>query len=162
MLASVEQFQGFSLSQEQWVAIRYLCSGENIRVLNGRAGTGKTTLLKIVADAYRRDGKRVLGASFQGKVVEVMRREIGIPSRTLDSLIISWERHSFYKNKIDQGKLWGRPYLTAVQKMKDYGRLFAERYGAIETKEVLRQRTDWQRLPSACLNDGKLLDGLKP
>ncbi|OZA41408.1 MAG: hypothetical protein B7X84_08015 [Alphaproteobacteria bacterium 17-39-52] len=51
-----------------------------------------------------------------------------------------------------------------LRKLKpgDYGRLFAERFGACETREVLRQKTPWQRECSALLNEGRALDGLMP
>ncbi|HQS84660.1 MAG TPA: MobA/MobL family protein [Alphaproteobacteria bacterium] len=208
---------GFSFSEEQEAAIHYLCIGPDLRILNGRAGTGKTTLLKVVAEAYQAAGFNVIGTSFQGKAVEIMEREIGIPCKTLDSLKFAWERHDYQSKLVKNGKLWGQPYLYAFQKMKklesqrftskdvilvdeanmirgklwepflsevvnkgakvliiqdtaqiksrepgDYGRLFAERFGACETREVLRQKTPWQRECSALLNEGRALDGLMP
>lgn len=208
---------GFTLSPEQQAAVHHLCSGPDIRILNGRAGTGKTTLLKAVAEAYKSAGYNVLGTSFQGKAVEIMEKEIGISCKTLDSLIVSWERHIRQKVRVESRKLWGLPYLHAFQKMKDlekhrltdkdviivdeanmvggrlwerfldeavqagskvlivqdtvqiksrepgdYGRLFAERFGICETREVMRQKVDWQKVCSALLNDGRILDGLKP
>ncbi len=43
---------GNGLSSEQKSAITHLCSGPDIRILNGKAGTGKTTLLKAVAENF--------------------------------------------------------------------------------------------------------------
>ncbi|MBY0264711.1 MAG: AAA family ATPase, partial [Holosporales bacterium] len=114
-----EQELGFALSEEQHAAIQHLFSGSDIRILNGRAGTGKTTLLKAVAEAYQNAGYRVLGTSFQGKAVEIMGREIGIPSQTLDSLFVAWQRHAQQKQRVESGRLWGKPYLYAFQKMKE-------------------------------------------
>lgn len=111
---------GFKLLQEQKDAITHLCSGPDICLLNGKAGTGKTTLLKAVAEAYQESGYRVLGTSFQGKAVEIMEQEIGIPCRTLDSLKFAWEKHEAQKSLVESGKLWGRPYLYAFQRMKEY------------------------------------------
>ncbi|MBX9805566.1 MAG: MobA/MobL family protein, partial [Alphaproteobacteria bacterium] len=85
-----EEELGFALSEEQRGAISHLCSGPDICILNGKAGTGKTTLLKAVAQAYREAGYEVLGTSFQGKVVDIMEQEIGISCRTLDSFIYAW------------------------------------------------------------------------
>lgn len=106
------------LSEEQRSAIHHLCSGSDIRVLNGKAGTGKTTLLKAVAEAYQESGYTVMGTSFQGKAVEIMQKEIDIPCRTLDSFIYHWNKQDGYRSQVDSGKLWGRPYLYAFQKMK--------------------------------------------
>lgn len=110
---------GFSFSEEQAAAIHYLCSGSDIRILNGRAGTGKTTLLKVVAEVYQASGFNVFGTSFQGKAVEIMECEIGIPCRTLDSLNLSWENHERQNTLVKNGKLWGQAYLSAFQKMKE-------------------------------------------
>jgi ATP-dependent exoDNAse (exonuclease V) alpha subunit len=207
----------FELSGEQRHAISHLCSGSDIRILNGKAGTGKTTLLKVVAEAYQEAGYEVMGTSFQGKAVEIMEQEIGITCKTLDSFMHTWTQHQTQKNLVESGRLWGRPYIYAFNRMKeletsrfssknviivdeanmiggrlwepflketaekgakvlivqdpaqiksrdpgDYGRLFAERYGFVETTEVVRQRVEWQRECSKVLNDHHVLDGLKP
>lgn len=216
-IKSREKELGFALSAEQQKAVRHLCTGPDIRILNGRAGTGKTTLLKAVADAYQSAGYNVLGSSFQGKAVEIMEREIGIPCKTLDSLKFSWERFDHQKTLVESKALWGKPYLYAFQKMKeleqqrftekdvilvdeanmiggrlwkhfleeavskgakiliiqdtaqiksresgDYGRLFAQRFGTCETRDVVRQHAPWQKHGSALLNEGRILDGLLP
>ncbi|MBT4880167.1 MAG: AAA family ATPase [Alphaproteobacteria bacterium] len=146
-----------------------------------------------------------------------MTQEIGIPCHTLHSLKYSWDKYDKQKELVESGKLWGRPYLYAFNKMKqleksrftknpviivdeanmigstlwepflreaatqgakvlivqdihqiksrepgDMARLFAERFGCIETKEVMRQRVKWQKECSALLNDTRVLDGLTP
>ncbi len=88
---------GNELSSEQQAAITHLCSGPDIRILNGKAGTGKTTLLKAVAEAYEKSGYQVIGTSFQGKAVEIMEQEIGIPCKTLDSFRCAWEKEEQQK-----------------------------------------------------------------
>lgn len=216
-LERIEKALGYGFSSEQRVAVHYLSQGSDIRILNGQAGTGKTTLLKAVASAYSNAGYRVLGTGFQGKAVEIMEREIGIPCKTLDSFKVFWERYAQQKVLLESKKLWGKPRLYAIQKMKDlekhlftnkdvilvdeanmiggglwetfleeasvrsakvliiqdtaqiksrepgdYGRLFAEKFGFCETRNVVRQRISWQRECSALLNEGNLRDGLLP
>lgn len=117
-ISNREKELGGDLSPEQKQAIQHLCSGPDIRILNGKAGTGKTTLLKAVAEAYAKTGYTVMGTSFQGKAVEIMQAEIGIPCRTLDSHLHQWQQHEKYKNLVEGGKLWGQPYLRAHQKIK--------------------------------------------
>ena len=203
--------------KEQRDAVTHLCTGPDIRILNGKAGTGKTTLLKAVAHAYQQAGYEVLGTSFQGKAVEIMEQEIGIPCKTLDSFLFNWQKYKQQRAYVKSGRLWGRPYLYAHNKMKalekhrfssknviivdeanmvgerlwepfmreavergakvlivqdtaqiksresgDYGRLFAEKFGYCETREVLRQKVDWQRECSKHLNEHRVLDGIKP
>jgi ATP-dependent exoDNAse (exonuclease V) alpha subunit len=121
-IKTCEQEAHISFSPLQQAAVFHLCSGPDLRILNGKAGTGKTTLLKAVALAYQEAGYRVLGTSFQGKAVEVMEQEIGISCRTLDSLRVAWEKHQSQKELVEKGRLWGqlwgRPYLHAFQRMK--------------------------------------------
>lgn len=110
---------GKPFSDEQRVAVAHLCSGPDIRILNGKAGTGKTTLLKAVAHAYQQAGFTVMGTSFQGKAVDIMEQEVGIPCKTLDSFMHAWNKHQTQKDVVESGKLWGRPYLYAFNKMKE-------------------------------------------
>jgi len=110
---------GFELSDEQRSAITHLCSGSDICILNGKAGTGKTTLLKAVSNAYQESGYRVLGTSFQGKAVEIMEQEIGIPCKTLDSFQQAWKTHQQQSDLLESGKLWGRSYEYAMNRMKE-------------------------------------------
>jgi ATP-dependent exoDNAse (exonuclease V) alpha subunit len=114
-----EKGTDFKFSAEQSKAIHHLCSGSDIRVLNGKAGTGKTTLLNAVAQIYANEGYNVIGTSFQGKAVEIMEQEIGIPCRTLDSLKHSWASHEDKKALVESGRLWGNPYLHAFSRMKE-------------------------------------------
>lgn len=118
-IKSRETELGFELSEEQQSAITHLCSGPNICILNGKAGTGKTTLLKAVADAYQESGYRVLGTSFQGKAVEIMEQEIGISCKTLDSFQKAWKTYQQQKDLLESGKLWGRSHEYAVSRIKE-------------------------------------------
>jgi ATP-dependent exoDNAse (exonuclease V) alpha subunit len=112
-----EEELGFELSEEQQSAITHLCSGPDIRILNVKAGTGKTTLLKAVAEAYQEASYQVLGTSFQGKAVEIMEQEVGIPCKTLDSFRVAWE--SYDKQKESVAKLWGRAHGYATSRLKE-------------------------------------------
>ena len=113
--------EGKKLSEEQSQGIDYLCSGSNIRVLEGRAGTGKTTLLKVVADSYKDAGYRVLGTSFQGKVVDIMAKDIKIEAKTLDSYIRAWQKHDLLEKQINEGKLFGSSLQYAKGKLEKLG-----------------------------------------
>jgi ATP-dependent exoDNAse (exonuclease V) alpha subunit len=116
---SREKCTEFRFSEEQTKAIHHLCSGRDIRVLNGKAGTGKTTLLKAVAQIYANEGYNVIGTTFQGKAVEIMEQEIGIPCRTMDSYINSWAKFEEKKAAVESGRMWGSPYIHAFSRMKE-------------------------------------------
>lgn len=112
-----EEELGSALSGEQQAAISHLCSGPDIRILNGKAGTGKTTLLKAVAEAYGEAGFQVLGTSFQGKAVEIMEQEIGIPCKTLDSFRVAWEEYDRQKVALSKGWLWSKAHAYATSRL---------------------------------------------
>jgi ATP-dependent exoDNAse (exonuclease V) alpha subunit len=118
-LAYGEEQLGRPFSGEQREATHHLCSGPDLRILNGKAGTGKTTLLKAAAHAYQEAGYEVIGTTFQGKAVDIMEEEVGISCRTMDSFMHAWNKHQEQKDLVENGKLWGRPYMYAFNKMKD-------------------------------------------
>ena len=114
----IQSEKNIQLSQEQTVAINHLCGERDLAILNGRAGTGKTTLLRAVAEAYQRSGYRVMGTAFQGKVAEVMASEVGVPCHTLDRFFTQWKRYEEQKANLDAQKLWGKPYIRAVERLQ--------------------------------------------
>ena len=72
------------LNEEQVRALRYLTGGEGrIKVLNGLAGTGKTTLLSAMEQAYRRQGYEVIGCSVAGVAAQGLQTGAGIASDTV-------------------------------------------------------------------------------
>jgi len=63
-IAAVEASgQGITFSPEQSAAIYALGGGGKLSLLTGVAGAGKTTLLSPLVDAWRADGRRVVGMS---------------------------------------------------------------------------------------------------
>jgi conjugative relaxase-like TrwC/TraI family protein len=96
-IASAEQAMGASLSEEQREAALGICtSGRGAELVVGVAGAGKTTMLRVVAEAFERSGHQVLGTATSGQAARNLGAEAGIArSRTLASLI--W--------KLDHAKL---------------------------------------------------------
>jgi len=63
-VAAVETADGgFPFTREQTAAIYALGRGGRLSLLTGVAGAGKTTLLSPLVDAWRADGRRVVGMS---------------------------------------------------------------------------------------------------
>jgi nucleoside-triphosphatase THEP1 len=106
------------LSEEQADAVEYLCGEGRIKNLIGRAGSGKTTLLKVVADSYKHQGYRVIGTSFQGKVVEIMAAEIGIESYTLEHLRRAWEEQERLQVQVGSGQLSSKALDLAQRRIR--------------------------------------------
>jgi conjugative relaxase-like TrwC/TraI family protein len=75
-----------SFSPEQRNAVFHATSSR-ISVIEGLAGTGKTTLLAVVSEAYRRQGRRVIGTSTAGKAVRGLSEGAGIEAYTVARLV---------------------------------------------------------------------------
>ncbi len=70
------------LSDEQRTAIEHAAGSERIAAVIGRAGAGKTTMMKAALEAWEAAGYRVVGSALAGKAAEGLEKEAGIPSRT--------------------------------------------------------------------------------
>ena len=75
------------LSEEQKQALMTATQEGSIAVIQGRAGAGKTTTLKALAEAYGAAGLEVQGIALSGQAAQNLEKETGIISRT----IASWE-----------------------------------------------------------------------
>ncbi|MBM3611224.1 MAG: hypothetical protein FJX18_06890, partial [Alphaproteobacteria bacterium] len=93
----IEQSLTLTFTEEQRVAIDHLMKEDRIQVLSGRAGTGKTTLLRAVCDLYQKQGYQIMGTAFQGRVVEALQRDLNHPAYTLSKLVSVWD---YYKGPL--------------------------------------------------------------
>ncbi len=78
------------LTDEQKTAIEHVAGPERIAAVIGRAGAGKTTMMKAAREAWEAAGYRVVGAALAGKAAEGLEKEAGILSRTLSSWELRW------------------------------------------------------------------------
>jgi conjugative relaxase-like TrwC/TraI family protein len=78
-----------TLTHAQSAAVRTItASGAGVDIVVGRAGTGKTTALRVARDAWEASGIPVAGAAKAAAAARNLELATGIPSRTLDSLLI--------------------------------------------------------------------------
>lgn len=76
------------LGDDQADAVRHLTSGTSrTRLLEARAGYGKTTALRVVAEAYTATGVPVIGTSWQGQAAQTMQREAKVKAITAAGLL---------------------------------------------------------------------------
>ncbi len=80
------------LSDEQKTAIHHVVADGQIAAVIGRAGAGKTTMMKAARGAWEAAGYRVVGGALAGKAAEGLEKEAGIASRTLSSWQLRWEQ----------------------------------------------------------------------
>lgn len=80
------------LSEEQRTAIAHVARAGGIAAVIGRAGAGKTTMMKAARGAWEAAGYRVIGGALAGKAAEGLETEAGIASRTLSSWELAWAK----------------------------------------------------------------------
>jgi conjugative relaxase-like TrwC/TraI family protein len=84
----VEKDSGVRFTNEQRIAVNHVLRGEgNVSLVEGLAGTGKTTLLRTVKVALELEGKTVLGTAIAGKAVRGLSEGSGIKSYTVAKLV---------------------------------------------------------------------------
>ena len=83
------------LNADQAAAVRALTSsGSGVDVIEALAGTGKTTMIGVLADCYRTAGWQVIGAAPTGRAARQLREVARIPAGTMHALVgeLDWSR----------------------------------------------------------------------
>ncbi|MBB1251736.1 Ti-type conjugative transfer relaxase TraA [Rhizobium sp. G21] len=171
------------LSDEQKVAIEHVAGGERIAAVIGRAGAGKTTMMKAAREAWEAAGYRVVGGALAGKAAEGLEKEAGIVSRTLSSWELRWSQG---RGQLDDrtvfvldeaGMVSSRQMALLVEAVTKAGaklvlvgdpeqlqpieagaafRAIADRIGYAELETIYRQREQWMRDASLDLARGNV------
>lgn len=171
------------LSDEQRTAIEHVAGAERIATVVGRAGAGKTTMMKAAREAWELAGFKVVGGALAGKATEGLEKEAGIASRTLASWELSWQQG---RRRLDDktvfvldeaGMVSSRQMATFVEAVTKSGaklvlvgdaeqlqpieagaafRAIVERTGYAELETIYRQREDWMRAASLDLARGQV------
>ncbi|MCP3960791.1 MAG: AAA family ATPase [bacterium] len=171
------------LSREQRDAVLHAASRQDLALVVGRAGAGKTRLTRAVADAYHEAGYRVRGAALAGKAAEGLAAEAGIEARTLASYELGWKQGREElttrdvllvdeAGMIDVRQTWrvlehaqargakvilvGDPDQLKAIGPGDAFRGLIEQHGAARVDIIRRQADEWQREASEHLADGRL------
>jgi len=171
------------LSAEQRAAIEHTACGARIAAIVGRAGAGKTTMMKAAREAWETAGYRVVGGALAGKAAEGLEKEAGIASRTLSSWELRWKQQ---RDQLDDktvfvldeaGMVSSRQMALFVEAVTKAGaklvlvgdpdqlqpieagaafRAIADRIGYAELGIIYRQREDWMRKASTDLARGNI------
>lgn len=76
----------FSLNAEQSDALIYIANGGDISAVVGRAGTGKSYMMRAAKHCWEASGYRVLGMAVSGIAAKGLEASSGISSRTIYSI----------------------------------------------------------------------------
>ena len=147
--------EGFIYSPEQRAAIDSFYDRAAVRMLTGQAGTGKTTVLKPVVEAYQQAGYTVIGTSFQGKVADMLSQDLNITGFTLHQLTGKWQEISLIKEKVSSGDLCpqdAQKMLTLYQ-----GYQLTDRHVVIVDEGNMVPDTLWHSLLKEVASSGALL-----
>jgi Ti-type conjugative transfer relaxase TraA len=175
------------LSEEQKTAIERIAGPARIAAVVGRAGAGKTTMMKAAQEAWELAGYRVVGGALAGKAAEGLEKEAGIESRTLMSWELRWNRGrdvlddktvfvmdeagmvaskqmaGFVDTVVRAGAkivLVGDPEQLQPIEAGAAFRAIVDRIGYAELETIYRQREDWMRKASLDLARGNVEQAL--
>lgn len=171
------------LSDEQKAAIEHAAGEERIAAVIGRAGAGKTTMMKAAREVWEAAGYSVVGGALAGKAAEGLEKEAGIVSRTLSSWELRWSQG---RGRLDDktvfvldeaGMVSSRQMALFVETVTRAGaklvlvgdpeqlqpieagaafRAIADRIGYAELETIYRQREQWMRDASLDLARGNV------
>ena len=98
-LKKVEKTSSIELSDKQKEALK-LVNENNVSIITGGPGTGKTTIIKNIIDIYEERGKKVVLAAPTGRAAKRMTETTGKEASTLHRLleIGKIDDDTFYKN----------------------------------------------------------------
>ena len=98
-LKKVESNSNIELSEKQKEAIK-LVNENNVTIITGGPGTGKTTIIKTIIDIYEEKGNKVVLCAPTGRAAKKMTETTGKEASTLHRLleIGKIEEDSLYKN----------------------------------------------------------------
>ena len=180
---------GRKLGDEQRAAVRHVTEGNDLALVVGYAGTGKSAMLGVARGVWEAEGYRVRGAALSGIAAEGLEAGSGIRSRTLASLEWGWaqgrpEDRLTARDVLvvdEAGMVGSRQMERVLSHAREAGakvvlvgdpeqlqaieagaafRALTERHGAAEIAEVRRQREGWQRDATRELATGRTAEAI--
>ena len=85
-ISKIEKNSAFDLSEKQKEALREV-NENNICIITGGPGTGKTTIIKSIIEMYQMHGKKVVLCAPTGRAAKRMTETTGIEAKTLHRLL---------------------------------------------------------------------------
>jgi len=176
-----------TLRPDQVVAFEHAIGAGHLKLIEGRAGTGKSYTLAAVRDAHEQDGKRVVGLAPTNAVAQDLAQDGFHEARTVHAALFAlkngrteWDKRTVVVvdeaamldtrvtgELLDAARQAGAKVILAGDDRQlasiERGGLFAElrqRHGSAEITEVTRQRVDWQRQAARDLAEGRFAEAV--
>jgi len=109
-------------SREQQWAIRTATEKSEIAVIQGRAGTGKSSMLSAVRECYESAGWKVQGIALAGVAAENLQQGSGIESKTISSWLPRAELNNRIVVIVDEAGMVGSRQMSEVmERVQDAG-----------------------------------------
>jgi Ti-type conjugative transfer relaxase TraA len=182
MALAAGEGRGLALAGSQRDALDHITGREDLALVVGYAGTGKSAMLGVAREAWQAQGYQVRGAALSGIAAESLEGGSGISSRTIASLEHGWAqgRDGLTARDVlvidEAGMIGSRQMERVLSHAEQAGakvvlvgdaeqlqaieagaafRALTERHGATEITEIRRQRQDWQREATRELATGR-------
>jgi Ti-type conjugative transfer relaxase TraA len=182
MALAAGEGRGLALAGSQRDALDHITGREDLALVVGYAGTGKSAMLGVAREAWEAQGYQVRGAALSGIAAESLEGGSGISSRTIASLEHGWAQGRDVLTArdvlvIDEAGMIGSRQMERVLSHAEQAgakvvlvgdaeqlqaieagaafRALTERHGAAEITEIRRQREDWQREATRELATGR-------
>ncbi len=160
-LGAVPSLKG--LGADQADAVRdVLGASSGVVVLEGDAGTGKTTSLKAIVTGIEKSGGRVFGCAPSSGAAEILRQELTADADTLQQLLTNEKLQRETRNRV---LLVDEAGLMSVRQMRDLCRLAArngnrlllvgdtKQHTSVEAGDALRCLQEFARVPVVHLTE---------
>lgn len=128
----IDEYGGAGLSFEQQEAAQEMAEN-NTYMLQGYAGTGKTTSVRVITDAMRQQGLMVLAGAYTGRAAKNLAESIELEATTLHAMLGAKGENDFDTEMVehadailvDELSMVPAPlFETIVSNMKDGARLY--------------------------------------
>jgi Ti-type conjugative transfer relaxase TraA len=176
------------LRPDQLAAFDHATGSGGLKIIEGRAGTGKSFALGSIRDAHEAAGYRVVGLAPTNAVAQTMKEDGFARSSTVHAELFrlkngraQWDRRTLVVvdeaammdakvtgEVLREARLSGaKVVLTGDDRQLgsiERGGLFTElkkEHGSAEIAQVTRQKVDWQREAARDLSDGRFEDALR-
>jgi Ti-type conjugative transfer relaxase TraA len=176
-----------AMRPDQRLAFDHAVGAGGLKLIEGRAGTGKSYVLQAIREAHEQAGRRVIGLTPTNAVAQDLKADGFSEAGTAHAELFRlkngrtrWDRRTVVivdeaammdsrvtGEVLGEARRSGAKVIFAGDDRQlasiERGGLFAEmrqRHGAAEISEITRQRSDWQRAAARDLAEGRFGDAV--